>query len=103
MDNITLERYTTERDFNSLILSRSTILSEMKKCLLSITSVNADLHSRITSVLLPASRKTIKVITTRIQEELDIYELLTIQLNHCQDAINLCRTLMEKKQMSATA
>jgi hypothetical protein len=103
MDNITLERYVAERDFNSLIISRSTILNEMKKCLLSITSVNISIHSHITCVSLPASRKTIKIMTSRIQEELDLYELLNIQLNYCQDAINLCRTLMEKKQMSATA
>jgi len=83
-------------DFNSLIIARSTVGNEMKKCLLVITSCTIDLHSRIIAIDLPASRSSLKLILSRIIDELEHYQLLEIQLNLINDAIALCRALMAK-------
>jgi hypothetical protein len=99
MDTKLLEKAANDKDFNTLIIARSEIHHEIKKSLLMLVENAQQIHKIIPLLDFPGTRKQIPTYTNAIINELNFYQELCIQSKYVNDCLQLCRTLMQKKQL----
>ena len=98
MDNELIKKASNDCDFNTLIIYRSQTLNEIKKCLLSLVDNASRIHQIIPLLDFPGTRKQLPSYTSAIIDEINLYQELCVRSRYISDCLQLCRTLMQKKQ-----
>ena len=98
MEKELIKKAANDADFNSLVIYRSQTLNEIKKCLLSLVDNANRIHQIIPLLDFPGTRKQLPSYTSAIIDEINLYQELCVQSIYIKDCLQLCRTLMQKKQ-----